>query len=141
MAKAKKETKKTSTRQYAGEPHATQFARPWYAHTDRWEIRHRTEYLQEDEIEVIEPRRSDPCFGPQVSLTILKDGRFEIFVSSGDDDGRYTVRVTRDELVALAPRIADDITIPGTGRDLNDDEARFLKAAIKKVLSKPAGGA
>ncbi len=118
--------------------------RPWYTRPDRWDLVVRESPESRVEKRVFSPRRVDPVFGAQVELRVLGRG-YEVYVCSGDDDGRYTVRLDRAGLerldralekkagTALANALLADM---GVGRELEADEARFLRKACRAQLER-----
>jgi hypothetical protein len=142
--------------------------RPWYAREDRWEVTVRWREADGGKFAVVEPKRSDPAFGPQVEVR-LRYG-VEVFVTSGEDDGRHVVSLTPAEVHRLeenlrkaldlpppsptaAPSVCaacrrdlppsdePSLSVPGLPRPLYEDEARFLLRAIRRAQRIPRPGA
>ena len=141
--------------------------RPWYAHEDRWEISVQWRESAGGRFLVVEPKRCDPVFGPQVEVR-LRDG-VEVFVSSGEDDGRYVVSLTPAEVhrleedlrkalespppsPAAAPSVCPacgrdlppsdgpSLSVPSLPRPLYEDEGSFLLRALRHAATVSRSG-
>ncbi|MBI5486022.1 MAG: hypothetical protein HY905_01680 [Deltaproteobacteria bacterium] len=141
--------------------------RPWYAHDDRWEISVQWRESAGGRFLVVEPKRCDPVFGPQVEVR-LRD-RIEVYVCSNEDDGRYVVPLSADAARRLerdlektlteprppgppepsvCPTCARDLllppkpslTVPGLPRPLWEDEGSFLLRALRHAATVSRSG-
>jgi hypothetical protein len=117
---------------------------PWHTHPDRWDVKVERRESGSGPVTVITPMRCDPAFGPSVELR-LRDP-LELFLSSGEDDGRHVVPLSPEDARMVATELANVIkatTSPRTEgpnvwilplpRAFTDEEARFLVQAFGQL--------
>ncbi|MCK9461714.1 MAG: hypothetical protein M0R80_18955 [Proteobacteria bacterium] len=94
---------------------------------------------------VYEPKRVDPAFGGSVELRV--GAEFALFVSSNEDDGRYVVPLSHDQIRRLHETLSDvehgslsasaarqRLRRLGVPRRLTTEEEEFVRKAVRMML-------
>lgn len=117
---------------------------PWYARPDRWDVKVERRGSASGSCAVVTPKRCDPAFGPSVELRLRR--RLELYLSSGNDDGRYVVPLSAADARMVAAELekvlgtvrssragVPHIQILPLPRAFTAEEARFFVQALRRV--------
>ncbi len=117
---------------------------PWYTRPDRWDVKVERRESPSGSFTVVTPKWCDPVFGPSVELRLRR--RLELYLSSGDDDGRHVVPLSAADARMVAAELekvlravhssrADvpHIRILPLPRAFTAEEARFFVEALRRV--------
>jgi hypothetical protein len=118
---------------------------PWYAHADRWDVVVTKREVEGKSTTVYQPKRNDPVFGGSVELRV--GAQIALFVSSNEDDGRYVVPLSPDQIRRLHETLSDTehgglsasaarqrLRRLGIPRRLTADEERFVRETVRMML-------
>ena len=117
---------------------------PWYTRPDRWDVKVERRESPSGSFTVVTPKWCDPAFGPSVELRLRR--RLELYLASGDDDGRHVVPLSAADARMVAAELdkvlramrssrADvpDIRILPLPRAFTAEEARFFVRALRRL--------